>query len=1064
LKTREEQDRFLARNDDPLGGKRFAGIGVASSEPAVNASGKYLNRPDIYAVTDKRQKELMAMGLTAGQAAEKLRFDVSTPGQPGYTPGLEDDRKYETLRMQAWTTETGKSAAKHTWGKDTNLPQGPNEYEYASDLFTYAEKGYPTRDKEVFSPVDYTMLGLPGGKGGQAYIWTDEKYDLRGAMDVIAGVQRRGDLGPYGNLKSTSSVFGDLSLETQKGIGAAAATSSLRSTPERVDFSVWGQTPEQMGKGTFVPILNKTPSVQKAAADTSLFSIEPAAPRGIGWGVGYDPSIETTQQSIEEWWKGIPVIGGIIPSGIFAPTSKIIQPGYAGFVRAIAPVETTNTKDFGTLTMNRSDLPKSRGADYAPVFIGADNKPSQTFTGSKGTPYMKDGQMVQDYVTADLSKVSLSRKTSVTTIGPSPAKQGWDAFQGSLSEKAYSALGSIESTIARKSISGEGAMKTHGAVTRILTSFSNKDPAFIPVAATASVGKYGLDRPADAAINVAIGVGIGGITRAAGWGYGAVARSPLAEAAISQGGKWRAALQYSDFLTGKAIPAALGGMYATDVAYRSTEGFTNFKAGSVTAKVTPILTFETIPMGIGAGIGYNAAGSMVNAARVSNRGFMDALKADTTKGRFDYYVRQPVSKPLDLVKQDYAAFVQEGGRPGSFSYMGERIGMNKPVTPEVSRPTMAPENEFITGNAYGKTSTIFDMMGVGKTPKPEPKTLGGYALSEYAGQGAYGKQRTLFDAIDSATRKGGHSNRVSGKYQPITMGSPATRMSTRTVGGKQTSGLRPEPSLSKQMRDAVDIPAGKTSSSSIGKRTDFRNMPQGKEAPYRKMSSMQIQMSEELPQVTGLTQGKMAAPQQRSFPLLQVPRTEFMQSYDQRKSQGIMFEVLQGQKAGQVQRQAQEQMFAQQSRRTNRDEGIMIANLSGRLVKPASATAYEQMFKPASDQIYRSSSKTAFDTRSAFDQLTRTTQTPRTTTTPRTTPITTPRPRLTPKPVPIPFILPPLSGGGTGGGIRGRGGRRLTQVFSVNFGKVTESLFGKKPAYAARKRKTSKTKSGKRRI
>ena len=239
LPTRAEQDRFLMRNDDPIGGTRNLGIAEQSFSQSQDASQQYLDRPDVYTVTDPSQLALMREGKTAYQAAEELRNRAYD------TPGKTDDRYYENLYMQAWTSETGKSAGYHTWAEDTGLPQAANPYEYVADLLTYATYGYPTRDKDVFSPVDYTVLGLPDGRGQQSYMWTDERYDLRGSMDVIARAERSGEMGPYGQLKATSGGM-DLSLQTQQAIGAGAAAWPT-------NFSVWGQSPAQMGRGEFVP-------------------------------------------------------------------------------------------------------------------------------------------------------------------------------------------------------------------------------------------------------------------------------------------------------------------------------------------------------------------------------------------------------------------------------------------------------------------------------------------------------------------------------------------------------------------------------------------------------------------------------------------------------------------------------------------------------------------------------------------------------------------------------------------------------------------------------------------
>jgi len=253
--TPADQARYMQRNDDPYAGAK---IGIPSGVSQPDASAQYLNRQDIYAVTDRAQLVLMATGMTQYQAAESLRVQAQNMGN------RSQERYYDTLGMQAWTSQTGKSAAYHTWSADTNLPQKANPYEYSADLLTYVMKGYPTQDKEKFSPVNYEVLNLAGGKGQQAYVWTNDKYDLRFAMDVVAQVEKSGDLGPYGQLKSYSSGYGYLDIGFQQGI--AAKVDAGRAIPEGVSWSVWGATQD---KGIFIP------SVQQNTAKASVAQPNP---------------------------------------------------------------------------------------------------------------------------------------------------------------------------------------------------------------------------------------------------------------------------------------------------------------------------------------------------------------------------------------------------------------------------------------------------------------------------------------------------------------------------------------------------------------------------------------------------------------------------------------------------------------------------------------------------------------------------------------------------------------------------------------------------------------------
>ena len=147
-------------------------------------------------------------------------------------------------------------------------------------------------------------------------------------------------------------------------------------------------------------------------------------------------NVTTISKPSERWETGIPLIGGFIPAGIFNPTSQVRDPGRA-FVSWIAPTETTTITSFGETTIDRSDMPKMAGAEATMMFIGADNKPTSILTEKTGAPYEKGGQIFQDYTTTDISKVTMSQSSSITTVGNSPAGtmlEGWNA-------KASSAMG-----------------------------------------------------------------------------------------------------------------------------------------------------------------------------------------------------------------------------------------------------------------------------------------------------------------------------------------------------------------------------------------------------------------------------------------------------------------------------------------------------------------------------------------------------------------------------------------------------------------------------------------------
>ena len=262
---RTAQEAYMSRHDDPLA----TPFSVKSTAPGVDASAKLLAAiPPMYNVTDPQVLALMKeKNLTSYQAAEVLRKGVSTPGSPGYTPSTRDDRYYENIIRKAGVRRTVESGIYHDWAQKTGLPQKPNPYEYTADLFVYMEHGVPKSDKYTFSQVDPTTLGLKDGQGMKDYAWVDTPRDYSRTVDVIAKAERTGEMGPYKDAgRSYSSRYGEtggyLSLSVQQAIGAKVALSPYKAIPDKIDYGVWGQTPEQLGRGKFVPIVTPTPTTK----------------------------------------------------------------------------------------------------------------------------------------------------------------------------------------------------------------------------------------------------------------------------------------------------------------------------------------------------------------------------------------------------------------------------------------------------------------------------------------------------------------------------------------------------------------------------------------------------------------------------------------------------------------------------------------------------------------------------------------------------------------------------------------------------------------------------------
>lgn len=189
--------------------------------------------------------------------------------------------------------------------------------------------------------------------------------------------------------------------------------------------------------------------------------------------------------------------------------------------------------------------------------------------------------------------VTASQKGSVNVSATAtPIASGFDILQGGVSEKIYSGISSASGKTPEQVKFALGFNQMFGE------ELANAAPTPMNLFYSAGTSdiKHGADKPIEAGVNLAIGAVFG-----YGWGklesgmtFARATAAPLAERS--------GAVRVIDTVAGVAIrhtPKVLGGLYAVDVAARSTDGFTEFKPGSITAKGTPILTYETLPMAVG---------------------------------------------------------------------------------------------------------------------------------------------------------------------------------------------------------------------------------------------------------------------------------------------------------------------------------------------------------------------------------------------------------------------------------------------------------------------------------
>lgn len=563
-------------------------IAARRAEAAASPTSAFSHRADVYEPIDQAQRNLMAQGLTQGQAAEKLRYEAQQRGD------YASERKYETARTQAWTTSTGKSAEYHYQAIKSGLPQAPNPYERSADLFTYAEKGYPTRRADTFSPVDYTQLGLTGGQGGQAFIWKrdeDRKYDLRGAMDVVAKAQRSGGMGEYGNLgKPTSSTYGILSLEDQQAVGRYVNENPAHNM--LTDDSAMSKfTPEvrNMDRGKYVPSMGIGTAVESLSTVKRPFLS------------AYAPKISPPSSVLQI--GPLSLEAGDLGRFFNAPTistTKRGNPVLSGGNETIRNLGLNITEQKGILTGQQADI------DF--MTLGRLNSAGE-FTGSASDYSILTGKIAaSNALVSNVNKNvdiynAMSREnpiieTTPITLVTTQGLSGFDKLNRDIFENFVKPYTPSTAEVTR---SGYGLLRIP---TGKIPEFERNAPYTSAAIKFVSEGLYGgiREAPATAALSLGAGIALGGAFA----GAGAASRilmpsleksAPLLAKALSG--------------AGKAVPYVFGAGIAAETGYRATSGLSDFSPTPVAVRLGKITSTELIPGFAGFSIGYRAPSAIL---------------------------------------------------------------------------------------------------------------------------------------------------------------------------------------------------------------------------------------------------------------------------------------------------------------------------------------------------------------------------------------------------------------------------------------------------------------------
>jgi hypothetical protein len=202
-----------------------------------------------------------------------------------------------------------------------------------------------------------------------------------------------------------------------------------------------------------------------------------------------------------------------------------------------------------------------------------------------------------------------SKKPFLSTVGtPStPAKEqsifdtigkGFGDFQKDASDRIYSGYGSLFGLTgdqARLGVRLAGiSAETMGDVAPI--------PQNLGMAGGIGVLQDTMDQPVKAGIMAAVGFGLG-----AGFKTIDVVGSRAAAVAINK----YPLITRGYSAVSAAFPTVMGGLYAADVGIRSTDGLSNFGAGSIARRSAGIIVTEVAPITAGGIAGYRAADSVL---------------------------------------------------------------------------------------------------------------------------------------------------------------------------------------------------------------------------------------------------------------------------------------------------------------------------------------------------------------------------------------------------------------------------------------------------------------------
>lgn len=304
-----------------------------------------------------------------------------------------------------------------------------------------------------------------------------------------------------------------------------------------------------------------------------------------------------------------------------------------------------------------------------------------------GQPDIEKTKVDGGYLTTTITTpTTITSKSALeTTVKEVPIESGFESLQKSSSEKAIFGVSKLTGASPEAVRIG---LKIQSQVSAEIANVS-PTPLNLQMAAGTSEIKAAVEKPIEAGVYYGAGVGFGVAFKGAGAAFRGAQRI-AAPAFVSTSGARVIPRSISTLgtITVEQGPKILTAVYGADVASRSTEGFTDFRPGSVVSKSTPIILQEAIPLGAGFGT-VNAFERSIRGTKVGFQDYKTMLSErtsttpiatlTTTEGKVAIGQIVP-EKPTVL---GYVKYEAQRSVPSSFYEASDYIRSSKGITRDI---------------------------------------------------------------------------------------------------------------------------------------------------------------------------------------------------------------------------------------------------------------------------------------------------------------------------------------------------------------------------------------------